>query len=252
MTMAECEKYIEQISALVDAELSDEEEAAVLEHIAECQDCHAVYESFCEIVKCMPQITVEPPSKLKDSIMHNIRAEEKARKPRPSVFRYVGLAAVFALVMLAALNGGKVSNTGSTEAPSLSVESAEIEDSSGAYMLGAPNVSDIEECDTEKGYARSISDMRCFINYLESISPEEYTNAVDDYEGELYAVLVLEGEVPVELRERDKLLENKNEIFLGLSREEIESLSKNSDDSLLIMNDEDANKGLVIIKKDEE
>jgi hypothetical protein len=238
MTMAECEKYIEQISALVDAELSDEEEAAVLEHIAECQDCHAVYESFCEIVKCMPQITVEPPSKLKDSIMHNIRAEAKARKPRPSVFRYVGLAAV--------------SNTGSTEAPSLSVESAEIEDSSGAYMLGAPNVSDIEECDTEKGYARSISDMRCFINYLESISPEEYTNAVDDYEGELYAVLVLEGEVPVELRERDKLLENKNEIFLGLSREEIESLSKNSDDSLLIMNDEDANKGLVIIKKDEE
>ena len=71
---------------------------------------------------------------------------------------------------------------------------------------------------------------------------------MDDYEGELYAVLVLEGEVPVELRERDKLLENKNEIFLGLSRERDREPVKNSDDSLLIMNDEDASKGLVIIK----
>jgi len=269
MTMAGCEKFIEQISALVDAELSAEEEAAVLEHIAKCQVCCAVYESFCEIAKCMPQITVEPPSDLKDSIMRKVRAEANARRRRPPFLRYIGLAAVFALVMLAAVNGNKVFAPDSSEnTPSLRL-AASMENASDAAKVETPEnnfgSSANEDCgeegieqdsldSKEKGFSTcSISDMRKFIKYLESLPPEEYKNAVDEYQGELYAVLVLEeDDVPSELKDTNKLLENNSEIYLKLSREEIENLSKNSDDGMLIVNDEGADKGIVIIKKDEE
>ena len=260
--MAECEKYIEQISALIDAELSDAEEAAVLEHIAECPGCRALYETFCEISRCIPQISVEPPSNLTDSIMQKINAEaKKARKPMRSLYKIAGLAAVFALVIFAALNGGRVAAPDSREAPAVRVE-AQDESTPKISLMATPNYagsaeaadsSNNEESGTETpSHKRPISDMTYFINYLESIPPEEYEDAVNEYGGDLYAVLVLEGDLPEELGDTEKLLENKNEVYLRLSREEIENLSKNSSDSLLIMNDEAADKGIVIIKKDED
>lgn len=254
MTMTNCENFIEQISALVDAELSDEEKAAVLEHIEECRDCRAVYEAFCDISRCMPQVMVEPPAKLKDSIMENIRSEaKKSRKPRLSIYRFAGLAAVFALVVLAATSGRfsapKSSDNQILDAQASNKENNEI------FFMGAPSYSNSEDRNADycKGSpTKAISDMRDLISCLESIPQEEYGKAVDGYDGDLYGVLVLEGEIPADLNDTDKLLENKSEVFLRLSREEIENILQNTDNSVLIMNDEDADKGIVIIKKDEE
>jgi len=254
--MTDCEKFMEQISALVDAELSNGEEAAVLAHIAECPDCAAVYEAFTAIAKCLPQMTVTPPDNLKDSIMLKIKDEaRKSRKPKLSFLRYAGLAAVFALVIFAAVNSGKVTSpeTGTDSPADASVNAiggadafadAAPSDSFGASLSGIRGMG--------KESAPSLPDMRYFSNYLESIPSEEYQTAVDEYEGKLYGLLVLEGDVPTVLKDTDKLLENKSEVYLEVSKDEIESLCKDSDDSWLIINDASAEKGIVIIKKDED
>jgi hypothetical protein len=253
--MMDCNEYIEQISALVDNELSDEEEAAVLSHIGECPVCSSAYRTFCEIARCLPKMSVAPPDNLKDSIMQKISDEAKAaRKPKLSFFRYAGFAAVFALVIFAAVNGSKVTNPGQT---------AEPEDSSYYEALSGsvPATAQVKVPEESGGEPRgsgndslpqSIYDMRYFSNYLETIPSEEYKNAADEYEGELYAILVLEGDVPAALQETDTLHENNREVYLEVSKDEIETLCKNSGDSLLIMNDASAKKGIVIIKKDED
>lgn len=252
--MTNCEIYIEKISALVDAELSDGEEAAVLAHIAGCPFCAAMHKAFTEISKCLPQITVEPPENLKDSIMLKIRDEAKApKRPKLSFFRYAGLAAVFALVIFAAVSGGKAPVPVQTACPEdASGYSAGIGGNPDATPDKAPETPENGLRATSKDYPhQSISDMRYFSNYLESIPSEEYENAADEYEGELYGILVLEGDVPAVLQETDMLHENNREVYLEVSKDEIESLSKNSDDVWLIMNDASAEKGIVIIKKDE-
>lgn len=253
--MMDCNKFVEQISALVDNELSFEEEAVVLTHIEQCPVCSTVYGAFREIANCLPETSVAPPDSLKDSIMQKIRDETKApRRPKLSFFRYAGFAAVFALVIFAAVNGAKVTNPGQTADP---------EDAS-VYTAGSESVSATAQNEaTEdpksglrgsvKEFApQSVYDMRYFSNYLETIPSEEYENAADEYEGELYAILVLEGDVPTVLQETDTLHENTREVYLEVSKDEIETLCKNSGDGWLIMNDASAEKGIVIIKKDED
>lgn len=252
--MMDCNKFIEQISALVDNELSSEEESAVLSHIGQCPDCSTVYGAFCEIAKCLPEMSVAPPDSLKDSIMQKIRDEAKApRRPKLSFFRYAGLAAVFALVIFAVVSGGKTPNPGQTANPEdASVYSAGSESVSAAAQDKAPEGSNSGLLGSVKEFApQSVYDMRYFSNYLETIPSEEYKNAADEYEGELYAILVIEGDVPEVLQETDTLHENNRELYLEVSKDEIESLCKNSGDGLFIMNDASAEKGIVIIKKDE-
>jgi len=261
--MTDCERFIEQVSALVDAELSPDEEAAVLAHIEKCPDCAGVYDTFTDIADCLTRMSVEPPENLKRSVMCSIKNQAKAsRKPMSSFFRYAGLAAVFALVILVTVNSPTTSNSDNGADRSAvgamkgggggGAAGAEEADVAGTVITDIPDagVSGLRNPDMIYS-AQSLSDIQCFSNYLETIPSAEYEDAVDDYEGELYAVLVLEGDLPDVLDDTDKLLENKSEVYLEVSKDEIESLCENSDGSWLIMNDESADKGIVIIKKDE-
>ena len=47
--MNECERFQEMISALLDGELSAEEEAELRAHMAECPDCAAMAAAFAAV-----------------------------------------------------------------------------------------------------------------------------------------------------------------------------------------------------------
>lgn len=70
--MAECEKYMEIISAMVDGEADADETREAMEHFAACPECRAFYEDMLALSAEMP--AAEPPAGMHESIMDAVRA----------------------------------------------------------------------------------------------------------------------------------------------------------------------------------
>ncbi|MCD8342829.1 MAG: zf-HC2 domain-containing protein [Oscillospiraceae bacterium] len=70
--MAECEKYMEIISAMLDGEAAADETREAMEHIAACPECRAFYEDMLALSGEMP--AAEPPAGMHESIMDAVRA----------------------------------------------------------------------------------------------------------------------------------------------------------------------------------
>ncbi len=70
--MAECEKYMEIISAMLDGEAAADETREAMEHIAACPECKAFYEDMLALSAEMP--AAEPPAGMHESIMDAVRA----------------------------------------------------------------------------------------------------------------------------------------------------------------------------------
>ncbi|MCD8192691.1 MAG: zf-HC2 domain-containing protein [Oscillospiraceae bacterium] len=70
--MAECEKYMEIISAMLDGEAAADETREAMEHIAVCPECRAFYEDMLALSAEMP--SAEPPAGMHESIMDAVRA----------------------------------------------------------------------------------------------------------------------------------------------------------------------------------
>ncbi|MCD8099225.1 MAG: zf-HC2 domain-containing protein [Oscillospiraceae bacterium] len=70
--MAECEKYMEIISAMLDGEAAADETREAMEHIAVCPECRAFYEDMLALSAEMP--AAEPPAGMHESIMDAVRA----------------------------------------------------------------------------------------------------------------------------------------------------------------------------------
>ena len=95
------EHYRELISRLLDEDtaLTGEEQAALRAHLAECAECAAVYEAFAALSDAIGGDLAEPPTRLRENVMGEIRREEIRRKNRRS-FRWTGLVAVAAALAL--------------------------------------------------------------------------------------------------------------------------------------------------------
>ena len=95
------EHYRELISRLLDEDtaLTGEEQAALRAHLAECAECAAVYEAFAALSDAIGGDLAEPPARLRENVMGEIRREEIRRKNRRS-FRWTGLVAVAAALAL--------------------------------------------------------------------------------------------------------------------------------------------------------
>lgn len=104
--MPACEKFIEQISSLVDGELGEDEARALLDHIDACESCKTVYDSFRFIASALSDELAEAPEHLAASVMEKIRETPRIEKKRPNAkilfLRYGAVAACLALVLLGA------------------------------------------------------------------------------------------------------------------------------------------------------
>ena len=83
--MSDCERYEAMISALLDGELSPEEEAEVRAHMASCPDCAAMYAAFAAVGTAVREQDV--PDTLHKGIMDTVRAAESARRTQSRIIR---------------------------------------------------------------------------------------------------------------------------------------------------------------------
>ena len=100
--MSDCERYEAAISAMLDGELTPEEQAEVQAHIAVCPDCAAMYAAFAEVSEALKAEAEPLPAALHEGIMARVRVAEKAKKTHGTIVRLRPvLAAAACLVVLA-------------------------------------------------------------------------------------------------------------------------------------------------------
>lgn len=103
--MKSCQDYQELISRLLDGELTEAEQRDVERHIASCSDCAAMYEAFRALSQTIGEDPEEPPERLHEKIMADVRREALRRRQAPKRVRsLLAIAACAALVLLAAVN----------------------------------------------------------------------------------------------------------------------------------------------------
>ncbi len=143
--MADCEKIFELLSAGIDGELSQAEEAELAAHLEQCESCRLLAAELEGIHAGLQSFAVSPPSGLTESILeklkeeNNIREEEKivTMPPRRHTWRmWLSMAAVFVLIvagirfiplpgMGGASSGSSMSAASNAPVPAPSVNSAQ-------------------------------------------------------------------------------------------------------------------------------
>ncbi len=97
--MTECERYIDMISSYVDGQLSDDETAALLEHIRVCPDCARQLRIY-EEVSALASEDVEVPEELHGRIMSAVVSAAAPKKPKNRKVIYVTAASLAACLAL--------------------------------------------------------------------------------------------------------------------------------------------------------
>ena len=95
--MADCSRFHEMISCLVDGELSKSERAELDLHISKCEGCRALLDIY---QMAFTGNEVEPPRELASGAMLKIRAAaaKKKRSIRKQIMRYAAVAASFVAI----------------------------------------------------------------------------------------------------------------------------------------------------------
>ena len=83
--MSGCERWEQMISALLDGELSPEEETELRAHMAACPDCAAMYEAFAAVGAAVRAQDV--PDTLHVQIMETVHAAQKASRTQSKIVR---------------------------------------------------------------------------------------------------------------------------------------------------------------------
>lgn len=116
--MNDCKNNIELISALVDGELTAEQEAELRTHIDQCKECKRVYDAFAGLSDGFSDDLAEPPESLAKGIMFKINLQEKGGTKRHFVFgRFTAIAACLVLILFGASRFGLLDslNLGASE-----------------------------------------------------------------------------------------------------------------------------------------
>ena len=119
--MADCEKYIEMMSAMVDGELTKADEAELRSHLDDCADCRRVYSAFSGISGALSEELATPPETLVKGVMYKINLQKKGGR-RFAFGRFTALAACLVLVLFGAsylglFDGSSPNKTESVAAP---------------------------------------------------------------------------------------------------------------------------------------
>ena len=104
-----CEAYIDLMMKSIDGEASEEETAALHAHLAECEVCRGLYESYLAVDNAVNSTEEELPEQLTYAIMNSIRREQAQNRPKAWLrrYRFTAIAAVAAVVILAAAKLGE-------------------------------------------------------------------------------------------------------------------------------------------------
>ncbi len=109
--MRDCEYYREKISCLIDDELSEQDTAELMEHIADCPECKALYDAFSAVSSAASESMVEPPEHIAPAVMREVNAIAAKRK-RGVWIKSLSAAACIALVMFVGARAGLLNDPG--------------------------------------------------------------------------------------------------------------------------------------------
>jgi anti-sigma factor RsiW len=173
--MRTCEEVLELLSAALDGELTDQEQAELAAHLAQCPSCSALFAQLQGLHRAMGELgDVPAPAGFADRVMDQVRAEGATaqtgkvipfptqKRKRTPWRRWVAAAAVVAVVALGAvtLPGqftlGRSGSTGSSNAGSSAdaragdtLTQADGADSGVATQTGEDPV--VQEAETDSG-----------------------------------------------------------------------------------------------------
>lgn len=107
-----CTAIGEQLSAYIDGELSEADEAAVDTHLRDCPDCAKLCTALRTLRVDLAGAQLDPPPELHERIMAKVHRENRLRRLRRfTAAASVGLAAMFCFVVI----GGAMSRMGSAD-----------------------------------------------------------------------------------------------------------------------------------------
>lgn len=136
--MADCKEYLNQISELIDGELSESQEAELNAHVESCPSCQRVYDAFIGISRAIPDELAEPPANFAEGVMQIINPKEEEKKSKKiHVWRYLAAAACFALVCIGAWSQGLFTpvRTGGSDVNNPRIAPAQLEDTFNSGSL---------------------------------------------------------------------------------------------------------------------
>lgn len=102
-----CEQAAELMSAMLDGELTPQEQQALSAHLAQCEQCRALLEALRAADAAFKNEQSEPPACLREHVMaqiHRQSAQSKRRSVRNRVLGALAVAAAAAFILLSALD----------------------------------------------------------------------------------------------------------------------------------------------------
>ena len=135
--MADCREWMEEISASLDGELSPEEEAALQEHLAECEDCRAAMALLRGMTQVMREDTVQPPAQLAEGTRFLFEREKKEKGFSLKRWRFTAIAAVICLALFGVVKLAPWGAGGSSAAP-MAVKRTDVESDVKKSPTAAP------------------------------------------------------------------------------------------------------------------
>ena len=171
--MKACESYIDLMMCSIDRETTPQEEAELQNHLAQCERCRALYETYRALDAGLQATEEEPPENLTRAVMNGIHAEQQERSPKHLLkrFRFTAIAAAAAILVLVfarfqpdvtSVTRDSVNTSGNTEAAVPQVEAefiapADVPEAqepslarSGEILEDAVEEAAVEECAPEE------------------------------------------------------------------------------------------------------
>jgi len=158
-----CEYWQEQISALLDGELSAQAETALLTHLDGCESCRTYYDALTALAGTVERDLPAPPAELTGRIMDAVRAQAAPKEEKKakvvSFARYArsaALAAAAALVIWAGVRimGPKgAMNTAEAPQAAMSAVTASGADEDAVFMAEEPAAAREETAFSAESYA---------------------------------------------------------------------------------------------------
>lgn len=135
--VADCREWLEEISASLDGELSPEKEAALQEHLAECEDCRAAMALLRGMTEVMREDMVQPPAQLAEGTRFLFEREKKEKGFSLKRWRFTAIAAVICLALFGVVKLAPWSMKDGSAAAPMAAEGIVAQDSAKG-VLSAP------------------------------------------------------------------------------------------------------------------